>query len=211
MLFAPRKHAGFINNCHPHHDKLRLRATLHNIVWHGLYILYTQMQWHIIRLINPPALVHSIDYESQPLIRGGLNRAAALKEVTLGWLTPSHTLWSQGVTMGKTVCASLHVSMHLLMAQTGPLCFAFSTGHKLFKNIWVSEVGYVLWFWPSVITAESAGTAVLICLSRDLMLHYRKQQAASEAWTHNQTHTSTSDTFVTKNCSQSLRNTKSIN
>lgn len=156
----------------PHQDKLRLRATLHNIVWHGLYILYTQMQWHTIGLINPPALVHSIDYESQPLIRGGLNRAAALKEVTLGWLTPSHTLWSQGVTTGKTVCASLRVSMHLLMAQTGPL----------------SEVGYVLWFWTSVITAESAGTVVLICLSRDLTLHYRKQRAASEAWTHNRTH-----------------------
>lgn len=118
----------------PHQDKLRLRATLHNIVWHGLYILYTQMQWHTIGLINPPALVHSIDYESQPLIRGGLNRAAALKEVTLGWLTPSHTLWSQGVTTGKTVCTSLRVSMHLLMAQTGPLCFAFSAGRKLFKK-----------------------------------------------------------------------------
>lgn len=36
---------------------------------------------HAIVLISPWALVQSIDYESQPLIRSGLNRAFALKEV----------------------------------------------------------------------------------------------------------------------------------
>lgn len=47
------------------------------------YCTPTQMHSHTIKLINPPGLVHSIDYKSQLLIREGAKRAAELKEVAL--------------------------------------------------------------------------------------------------------------------------------
>lgn len=45
--------------------------------------MYTRGHAHTcgVRLIGPAALLHGIDYESQPLIKRGLNRALPLKEV----------------------------------------------------------------------------------------------------------------------------------
>lgn len=139
-------------------------------VWHGLHILYTHKRKHTFSLINPAALVHSIDYESQPLIRRGLNRAAALNEVTLGWLTPSHTLWPHIVTVGKSVRASVFACVYLLRPCIRPMYFALSPGNELFKNIWISVVGYTPLFCPSVFIADSAINPSCFYFNRDCMI-----------------------------------------